>query len=62
MPSILLDMNLNKTAPHFAGHRVPVSIFSNSDMRYASYLTDGIIFKKGIQYPYMSVFMCHAAA
>ncbi|KAG8185558.1 hypothetical protein JTE90_017563 [Oedothorax gibbosus] len=23
VPSILLDMNLNKTAPHFAGHRVP---------------------------------------
>ncbi|GFQ78456.1 myotubularin-related protein 10-B [Trichonephila clavata] len=23
VPSILLDMNLNKSAPHFAGHRVP---------------------------------------
>ncbi|GFT43789.1 myotubularin-related protein 10-A [Nephila pilipes] len=23
VPSILLDMNLNKTAPHFTGHRVP---------------------------------------
>lgn len=26
VPSILLDMNLTKTAPHFSGHRVPVSM------------------------------------
>lgn len=39
VPSILLDMNLNKTAPHFAGHRVPVSILIhyNSDMFYVAY-------------------------
>ncbi|KAF8795152.1 Myotubularin-related protein 10-A like protein [Argiope bruennichi] len=30
VPSILLDMNLNKTAPHFAGHRVPTWTWGTS--------------------------------